>query len=399
LAQARAVLAIVLGLAAGSARALAADGFFPTFGNDGYDVRHYALDLDVDAARPRLEGRAVLTVRATTALRTFALDLRGLIVESVRVDGAVAGFTREAGKLRIRPPAPIAAGRTFAVAIAYHGSPASIDDPTTPLSRLGWINWRRTSYVLSEPVGAATWYPVNDQPTDKATYEVAVTVERPFTAVSNGVLRRVTDLGQRRRFLWEQAQPMASYLAILDIDVFEREQRQAANGVVIRAFIPPGSPPAIREALRKTPAMMAFFERLIGPYPFSGYGAVVVRDPGLGYALETQAMATFPLRIDEATVAHELAHQWFGNAVTVAAWRDLWLAEGFATYLELLWTYRADRPGLDAAMQALRARIVADGIGPAVVSRPPGTARAVRRCAGTGHRVPEASRAPRCAGR
>jgi aminopeptidase N len=368
--QARAVLAIVLGLSAGSARALGADAFFPEFGNDGYDVRHYALDLDVDARRHRIEGRAVLTVQATAALPTFALDLRGLTVDSVKVDGAAAGFTREAGKLRIRPPAPIGAGRTFRVAIAYGGSPASIADPTATIGRLGWVNAGRISYVLSEPVGAASWYPVNDQPTDKATYEVAVTVERPFTAVSNGVLRRVTDLGQRRRFLWEQAQPMASYLAILAIDTFKREQRQAANGVVIREFFPPGTPSFVREALRRTPEMMTFFERLVGPYPFTGYGAVVVRDPGLRFALESQAMSTFPVFIDETTVAHELAHQWFGNAVTVAAWRDLWLAEGFATYLQLLWTHRGNAAAFEAAMQALHARIVAEGIGPAVVSRP-----------------------------
>ena len=116
---------------------------------------------------------------------------------------------------------------------------------------------------------------------------------------------------------------------------------------------------------------MDYFEGLVGPYPFDAYGAVLVSDPTLYYALETQAMSTFQQdHVDEATVAHELAHQWFGDAVTVAQWRDLWLAEGFATYLELLWQYRGDRPGLDAAFADLYAYVAENEVGPAVVSRP-----------------------------
>ena len=117
--------------------------------------------------------------------------------------------------------------------------------------------------------------------------------------------------------------------------------------------------------------MLDFIEKLVGPYPFDGYGAVMVDDPELFYALETQAMSTFQSgSVDELTVVHELAHQWFGNAVTVAQWRDLWLAEGFATYFEYLWQHRGDRPGLEADLAGLHDFIVQEGVGPAVVSRP-----------------------------
>ena len=122
--------------------------------------------------------------------------------------------------------------------------------------------------------------------------------------------------------------------------------------MTIRSFLTKGTPDS--DALRrcgKTPAMMDFFEKVVGPYPFDAYGAVTVDDPALYYALETQAMSTFPSTdVDDLTVVHELAHQWFGDAVTVARWRDLWLAEGFATYFEYLWPYRGNRPGLETGL-------------------------------------------------
>ncbi len=371
----RLAAATVLALGASGPPALAIDPFFPTFGNNGYDVRHYDLTFDVDGATHRVNAKAVLTIKAETALQRFTLDLSGLDVTSVKVNDVAAKFDRPPGKLRITPARPIAKGAVFGVAIAYRGVPKTIDDPTVypppPYPQLGWTNWQKVSYVVSEPVGAGTWYPVNDEPTDKASYKVTVTVDKPYKAVSNGALRAVVDLGGKRRFVWEQRQPMASYLAIVDVDRFELDQRQASNGIVIRTYRTADTPRDSLQALYRTPAMMAYFEKFVGSYPFDAYGAVLVGDPDLYYALETQAMSTFQKDyVDEATVAHELAHQWFGDAVTVAEWRDLWLAEGFATYLEFMWEYRASRAALDDAFNRLYAYVVRNKVGPAVVSVP-----------------------------
>jgi aminopeptidase N len=212
---------------------------------------------------------------------------------------------------------------------------------------------------------------VNDQPTDKASYRFTLLVDKPYTAVANGVPVSVTDLGERRRFVWEQRQPMASYLAITDVDEYRLVRQTSRSGVPIRNYVTAATPPENVALLRQQAAMMSFIEDLIGPYPFDGYGSVMVDDPDLFYALETQAMSTFQSSsFDDLTVIHELAHQWFGNAVTVAQWRDLWLAEGFATYFEFLWEFRGDQAGFDAAMAGLHAFVVQEGVGPAVVSRP-----------------------------
>jgi aminopeptidase N len=365
-------LGMLLALGGGAAQAI--DPFFPTFGNDGYDVQSYDLTLAVDPRINRLDGHAALVVRTLSRLDRLTLDLSHLTVKRVKVNGVPATFTHAGDKLRIRLPGTIREGARLKIAVSYGGRPHSIEDPTAPgadILGLGWTSHARSSYVVSEPVGAGTWYPVNDEPTDKATYRVAVTVPKPYTAVSNGILESTTDLGTDRRFVWKERQPMASYLAILDIDHYRLERSWARRALPIRTYTTAETTAETIAALRQTSAMLSLFEPLAGPYPFGSYGSVIVDDPELYYALETQAMSTFPAEgVDEATVAHELAHQWFGDAVTVENWRDLWLAEGFATYFEFIWAYRGNRPALDSAFQELYRYVVENEVGAAVVSRP-----------------------------
>jgi aminopeptidase N len=194
-------------------------------------------------------------------------------------------------------------------------------------------------YVVAEPDGARSWYPVNDHPLDKATFTFLVTVPDPLFAAANGILTdTITDLGQTT-FIWEMSDPMAPYLATLvigDYSLIVDEVSTELAGVRVRNVLPPDLRTAVPSAVARQGEMIAFFAELFGPYPFDAYGIAVV--DGFPAALETQTMTVFgrPL-LNELVVVHELAHQWFGNHVSPARWQDIWLNEGFASYAEWLW--------------------------------------------------------------
>jgi aminopeptidase N len=364
---------LVLATGIGASPAAAIDPFFPTFGNNGIDVIHYDLDLEVAPGAGTLDGSAKLSIIAQKRLEQFSLDLAGLDVSHVTVNDVSAGFEQVNDKLIVMPRAPISRGSEFKLSVAYAGKPVPIPDPTAPGLglELGWFTYRNASYVVSEPVGASTFYPANDEPTDKATFSIAVTVPAAYTAAANGVLRSVRTTGPEKRFRWEMQQPMTTWLATVHVNRFRLQLTHAADGTPIRVYYTRLTPPADVDGYALAGEMLTWMEELVGPYPFGSYGSVVVDDPVLYYALETQAMSTFPLgAADEAFVAHELAHQWFGDSASIAKWEDLWIAEGAATYFEVLWPNRDDPAAFDAEMLAIYDYVAANAIGPAVVEAP-----------------------------
>jgi aminopeptidase N len=190
--------------------------------------------------------------------------------------------------------------------------------------------------VVNEPDGAATWFPANDHPTDKATYRFAITVPEGLVAVANGLPAGSQTASGRTTWRWDAPDPMAAYLATATVGDFELKTYTAPNGTPVIDAIDPSRPASASAALAYTGEMLTFFEERYGKYPFNSYGAIV-DDDSVGYALETQTRSIFSRTAREGTVAHELAHQWMGNHVSPNRWSDIWLNEGWASYSTWLW--------------------------------------------------------------
>ena len=211
------------------ARPGAGDPFFPLAGNGGYEVRHYSLRLDYEPQNNALDARAVISARATQDLSRFDLDLRGLHVGRVTVDGDPAAFKRDGQELVITPAAGIRKGRAFEVAVDYDGHPNPIIDPDK--SKDGWIPTDDGAFVVNEPQGSPSWYPANDTPKDKATYDFAITVPEGRTAIANGLLVGTTDNGTTTTWRWRASDPTAPYLATATNGVFETDFGTLPNGL------------------------------------------------------------------------------------------------------------------------------------------------------------------------
>ena len=358
------------------------DPYFPLMGNSGYTVLHYDLDLDLDVTGGAIDaGQATIEAVALVDLCAFNLDFRGLEIEGITVDGAPATFTRLGGELTVEPAMTLPAGAPFTTEIAYHGIPLGQDAPTVgSLAAMvlggilgmgggeqkhppeegdqygsGWWHGRDTIFIAGEPAGAESWFPVNGHPSDKATYTVRLTVPDPFSVVANGILTKTTTTGDRTTTVWESDDPMASYLVVFHAGLLDVEVREGPNGLPLRLAFASSVGAGQRAMFDKLPVMIDYFQSVFGPYPFDSAGGTVVGAPIL-FALETQTLPIFgeipllganaltaeELAGFEAIVAHELAHQWYGNTVSVMRWQDIWLNEGFATYAQLLWLEEAE---------------------------------------------------------
>jgi len=345
----------------------AGDPYFPYAGNGGYDVQHYdlAIDYTPPAAAGPLEGRltgiATIDLVATQDLDRFNLDLRGMDVTALtvngkrasevpvpapgsEVEGAAYWQVQDDGariwELTVQPRPKLKAGQTARVVVEYGGTtvrPTDIED-----ALYGWVTTRDGAMVVSEPEGSMTWYPVSDHPTDKATYSFAITVPEGKTAVANGVQSKpaVTANG-RTTWYWNAPDEQASYLTTASVGDFDlRATYTSSSGVpiidAVDTKLTAQRLATTNASLARQAEMIDFFESKFGAYPFVAAGAIVDNDT-VFYALETQTRPVYSQQATEGTVAHELAHQWFGDAVSPEGWKDIWLNEGWATYATWLW--------------------------------------------------------------
>ncbi len=332
------------------------DEYTPQSGDVSFDVESYDLEISYRVRTNRLEGRAVINAVAAVPTRSIALDLVGLRATRVRVDGDTkTSFQQGERKLRIALPTRVEPGDAFSIEVVYAGA------PRPRRSRWGTIGWEELddgALVASQPVGAPTWFPCNDRPDDRARYRIAVTTDEPYTVAATGVAAvPVRAGGGRSTWRFASDVPMATYLAAVHIGRY----RSSPLGPAV-LVCPPALAAAAEHAFADVPAILAVFEELFGAYPQEACTIVVTPDD-LEIPLEAQGLVVFGANHLDAEsarlVPHELAHQWFGNSVGIARWRDIWLNEGFACYAEWLWSEASGGPPADALAREHHARLAA----------------------------------------
>jgi aminopeptidase N len=332
--------------------------YVPNHGDESFSVRHYDLALDYRIDGNRLTGRATLDAVALEFVGSITLDMHALTVTKVSVNGrAPAKFNHRGSRLEVRLVNPVEVGQQFTVVVGYHGHPRPLPGVH---GEAGWEELADGVIVASQPHGAPSWFPCNDRPSDKASYLISVGAPSDYHVVANGTLVSTRRHASMTTWVYEQAEPMAAYLATVQIgryDVYVLDSE-----VPMELAIPPARAGRIDLAFGRQPEMMAVFTRLFGDYPYPAY-RVVVTDDELEIPLEAQSLSIFGSNYltdtwsAERLIAHELSHQWFGNCVTLTDWKDIWLHEGFACYAEWLWSEHSSRDGADVYARSFWQRL------------------------------------------
>jgi aminopeptidase N len=329
------------------------DPYYPFYGNGGYDVAHYDIDLDYTPATDKVRGRTRILGTATQRLTSFNLDF-ALPVTAVRVNGITARFRASTWhEVTVIPRAELPSGSAMSVEVDYAGTPSKVR-PSGPMTLTPWIRTDDGVVGLGEPEIAAWWYPSNDHPRDKATFDISLTVPRGLEALSGGRLLGVTTAKGKDTWAWRVSSPMTTYLAYLVVGQFDIQRSTTRSGLPVINAVASGSGIEVQSAkkdLARTASIVDWHSGQWGRYPFDALGGVAP-DSDFGFALETQTRPVYSREFwaggesNIGVVVHELGHQWFGDSVSVRNWRDIWLNEGFATFTQ--WRYDEDVAGVSA---------------------------------------------------
>ena len=337
------------------------DELFPDLGSSDVDVVSYDVRLDVSEDYGVVEGEVEIVARVPNDVGGLALDSLGLEIIEVTVDGEPASTVETGADLVVT--LPIGHGGQTTVVIDYRAEPDShFSASGLPV---GWFSDDDGAYVLNQPDGARTWLPSNDHPSDKATWRFEILAPEGAVVSANGDL--IDRGGADDPWVWVEPDPMPTYLIHLVIGDYELNDRTVPTSegdLAVTDLVPAGRQDEFRQALDSVAPQVALFEELFGPYPLTKYGLAFADSPP-GLAMETQGRSLlsehdFGVQVGltgDIILAHELAHQWFGNAVTPAAWEHIWLSESFATYAQWLWFDHIGRIPLESsAAAALRVR-------------------------------------------
>ncbi|SDM75368.1 M1 family metallopeptidase [Allokutzneria albata] len=362
----RLLVALLLTLVVSAPPALAAglgDPIFPADGDTGYRVTRYALDFAWQAPKRPFDATTTVEAEATQALSSFTLDFAGNQLREVTVDGAAATTKRSGDKLTVTPAKALAANQRFTATIRYTADPTLQRRRSDAISVYGWIPTTDGTVVYPQPNGARLIFPNNDHPSQKAPIAITVSTPAGITAVATGTLKSRTEIaGNRVRWSYDSPQPVATQLVGLAIGEFTVTDGTGPNGLPLRDAVPTDLASQVEKYRTRTPGHLEWMERRVGKYPFDTYG-IVVAHTDLGVALETQTLSMFPEDdltgsevAAEKDMIHELAHQWFGNSVTVRQWSDLWLSEGHARFYERVYAAEKGWENLDQKMREIYAQ-------------------------------------------
>jgi aminopeptidase N len=343
------------------------DSLYTGLGNGGYDALSYDVRFDYRPGVSTMASSVTMRAVATQSLSRFSLDSAGRTIHSVVVNGRPATFRVTGEKLVITPAAYLPRGRTFTVAVGYTADrSANPPSPAYPgaaeLQKFmqPWENTPDGFALLGQPDREHVFFPSNDHPSDKALFTFRVTTPSDVTAVASGSLVARSTSGGRTTIVYRTSQPVPTDVAQVAVGRFREIDQRGPHGLPVRSYVPAGSTAtdvADAEAARRTPEELAWLERTIGrPFPFSSYGVLAVDGPYGGVALESATLSTFSALglaqpTEQSTQVHEMTHQYFGDAVSVGDWNDMWLSEGHATFYQWLYASDIGQSPLDETMK------------------------------------------------
>lgn len=328
---------LLLGLTPGAA--VANDGY-PRL--DDVDILHYRIQLDIGETGKAIRGETTILAEMLAGDRdVLPLDLGSLTVDRVTVNGNSAAFVHRENRLNITIEESYAEGDTVAVTVSYRGEP--VDGLFIQANKFG----DRSVFADNWPNRARHWFPGVDHPYDKATVEFIVTAPAAYDIVANGRLLETTTVSpERKRTHWKTDAPIPTYCMVVGAARFSIVRPGAWQGIPVSYYLFPGDRDAGTKDFSRSTDMLAFYTGLIGPYPYAKL-ALVQSSTRFG-GMENASAIFFSehsitgTKRNEAVVAHEIAHQWFGDSVTESDWHHLWLSEGFATYFGALFFEAAD---------------------------------------------------------
>lgn len=347
----------------------AGDRLYPGLGNGGYDVRSYDVGFDYRAGTALMSSQVLVRALATQDLSEFSLDSAEQKIASVTVDGTPAAFRTEASaeKLVVTPARSLRRGHQFTVRISYTAdrgknppSPADHIPPGTDWPLKSWIATKDGFAFMGQPDRAHLFFPSNDVPSDKARFTYRITTPDDVSAVANGTLvsRHAVD-GDRTRFVYRTRDPIPTDVSQVAVGDFRAVTQRGPHGLPVRSYVPSADLAALKPVVSRTPGQIAWLEKKLGvPFPFESYGVLGVGSDYDGVALETATLSTFGTRAlaqdaaeESPVMEHELTHQYFGDAVSVRSWDDMWLSEGHATYYQHLYGAEQGFEDMDAFMR------------------------------------------------